>query len=343
MNSSGLRSVIAVVACVTAMTALPASATPSVNSDAGGDTPEVVHRYVWDDFVRGRKGIHLRSAALDGSDVTEVYDSARGWTLDLILDRVGRRVAFSPCCRVELPALVVVDITTGEVQEPLADHPEIDAVGGIGWSPDGKRIAFEGFSGNYPHRHGRIWTVRPDGTGLRKILHLFNTSDDHAFFVNDTLAWTPDGILYSDGNLRAARRGASRVILRRTTDVRISGDGSRIVTTRYPRNGNRSVWIGEPDGTDRRPLFDNEPGHGVTWYDDVTPSYDGESLSAVRWTQDPVTDYDVLELVTWEVDAGPGSATVVSVTGDNSIVTWNRGAGDRALRMREDRAHDALR
>ena len=326
VNISGFRVVVAVVACATGIfAALPATAEPVARAEERGDTVEVVHRYVWDEFVRGRKGIHLRTAERDGSDVTAVYDSPRGWTLNLVMDRAGRRVAFSPCCRVELPSMVVVDITTNEVSEPLADHPEIDAVGGIGWSPDGRRIVFEGFSGNYSHRHSRLWTVRPDGTGLRKLLHLFKTSDEGIFFDNKALAWTAEGILYSDiRGLRVARRGESRSLVRRAYDTRISGDGTRIVFTRYERgDSDRAIWIGDSDGTHLQRLFGNEPGHGKVWYDEVTPSYDGQSLSAVRWTSDPVSGFDVYEVVTWDVEEGPGSATVVSVTGDNNLFTWN--------------------
>lgn len=310
------------MACLAVLSVVvPAEAEDPDAREARGDTDEVVHRYVWDQFIPGRKGIHLRTAALDGADVTAVYDSRRGWTLDLTMDRTGHRVAFSPCCQVALPAMVVVDITTKAVWEPLANHPEIDAIGGIGWSPDGRRIAFEGFSGSYPHRHGRIWTVRPDGTGLRRVLHLFNAANANRFFSNEALAWTSDGILYSDGrDLRVARRAESHVVLPRVLSVRISGDGLHVVTTRFRRDGSRSVWMGDPDGTDQRRLFRNEPGDGA-WYKNVTPSHDGQSLSALRDTSDFEGEH--YNVVTWNVHDGPGSAAVIDVTDDNYVFTWN--------------------
>jgi hypothetical protein len=53
---------------------------------------------------------------------------------------------------------------------------------------------------------------------------------------NDALAWTRDGILYSDGrNLRAAKAGESRVVMRRVRAVRVSGDGEHIDTHRNQR------------------------------------------------------------------------------------------------------------
>lgn len=324
MTRSWRRLIVASLGCLVILAQVPtAQGEHGGPALTVGDTDDVIHRYVWDEYIPGRRGLHLRSASPDGSDVRSVYDSPRGWTSHLTMDRSGHRVAFSPCCRTELPAIVVVNITNGMVSEPLADHPEIDAVGGIGWSPDGRRIAFEGFSGQYPHRHGRIWTIRPDGAGLRRVLHLFNTADDSKFYANDALAWTSEGILYSDGDdLRVARRGESRVVLPRVWTVRISGDGLHIVTTRFRRDRPRSVWIGDPDGTDQRRLFFNEPGTGA-WYADVTPNYDGQLLSAIRESPDPSGEGDRYEVVTWGVDESPRSATVMNRTEDIYVFSWN--------------------
>lgn len=320
MAASSLRVLVAIVACLSLLMSGPPStaAHPSSLNDQGDNDP-IVHRYVWDQVIPGRRGIHLRSAELDGSNETPLYDSRRGWTLELTMDRAGRRVAFSPCCRADQPSLVVVDITNNEVLEPLVAHPKIDSVGGIGWSPSGRRIAFEGFSGRYPHRHARIWTIRPDGTGLRQVLHLFNTATE-TYYNNDALAWTSDGILYSDNkDLRAAWKGESQMVLPRARSVRISGDGLSIVTTRLGRGGHRWVWFGNSDGTDQRRLFRNEPGG--TWYRDVTPSYDGQTLSAVR--DSPTVEGDQYSVVTWPVDTDPAAATIIDLADSSYLFTWN--------------------
>ena len=87
--------------------------------------------------------------------------------------------------------------------EPLANHRRIYSVGGIGWSPDGRRIAFEGWHGKPPNHHKSIWTIRPDGTGLRKVLD----RPRGRFEASNSLAWS-DGILIISGwNLVSVKRG----------------------------------------------------------------------------------------------------------------------------------------
>lgn len=282
----------------------------------------MLHRVVWDEVVRGRGGLHLRSAKLDGTDKRKVYDTRRGWTLDLTLDRAGKWVAFSPCCRASLPTMVVARVRGGKVLEPLARHPKIDFVGGIGWSPDGRRIAFEGTTGRYPNRITYLWTIRPDGTGLRRLMKLWSANRT---IINDALAWTPDGILYTDyRRLWLAKAGESRLILRRVSAVRISGDGQHIVTRRTHRDGRQSVWIGDPDGTGQRMIagpfdFGEDP-----WYGEVTPNFDATALLAWRDLPSKNGVADTSALVTWNTDADPATAAIPAMLDANDdIATWN--------------------
>lgn len=299
-----------------ALTQLPP---PATASEAPAD-PVVRHRVVWAEGARSNPGIHIRSAEADGTDVRPIYDWPHGFTLELTLDRAGRRVAFAPCCRPALPRLLVVPVLGGKSREPLRKHPSIDAVGGIGWSPNGRRIAFEGYSGPASDRVTTIWTVRPDGTGLNKVLSI--PVDESGFLVaNDALAWTPDGILYSDGeDLRSAWRGRSTLMMRNVRSARISGDGGRLVLERA-KGATVSVWVSAADGSRRRKLFTQaDPGEAPT-YHDVTPSSDGSMLLALRLGSSGTQGSDV---VTWPTDASPASADVLGFLGGPVLTaTWN--------------------
>jgi len=65
---------------------------------------------------------------------------------------------------------------TGQLQ--LTDDPHLDRV--LAWSPDGSRIAF------HSNRDGefRVWTIRPDGSDLRRV-----TTGEAALYPT----WAPDG------------------------------------------------------------------------------------------------------------------------------------------------------
>ncbi len=283
--------------------------------------PEVLRRVVWDPFVRGGRGIHLRSAEVDGSDPRVVYDFPRGFTMQLNLDPSGRRVAFGTCCSDRFPQLVIAPVLGGDSLEPLARHPHLTAVGGIGWRPDGGRLAFEAITERGGKRVVSIWTIRPGGSGLRRVLERGEVGPDIELHTNDALAWTRDGVLYSDGkNLRAARRGRSRLVMRNVFEVRISGDQQHIVVERGER-GRTSVWVAEPDGSAAERLFVNgRLGDGSRYYD-VTPSFDGtELLAQLFGTAQDGSDNG---LVRWRTSERPDTAVTIGPAGDVMSATWN--------------------
>lgn len=311
---------------VCAPVVVAAGSTPTVAAPAAGPeriaAPKVAHRVVWDHYRRGVKGIHLRSARADGTGVRRIYDLPKGFTLALTMDGAGRRVAFATCCSDRLPQLVVVPVRGGRPVEPLARHPHLVAVGGIGWSPDGRRLAFEAVSERNGERVHGIWTVRLDGRGLTQVLVLPSPDEHHPVIINDALGWTRDGILYSDGtNLHSARAGRSTIVMRNVQSVRITGDHRRIVVER--RRGERSsTWIAAADGGHPRRLLGNGESGVTTAYYDVTPNYDGTALLALRArpTPDGPDDTDV---ITWSVDRKVRSATELPVIDGNSTFTWN--------------------
>lgn len=246
-----------------------------------------------------------------------VYDTRRGFTTALTLDRAGRRVAFATCCNDSLPTLVVARALGGAALEPLKDHPEIDFVGGIGWSPDGKRLAFEGTTGTGPDRATSLWTIRPDGTDLQHLLEVGPTSDP-AVNINEALVWTKAGVLYTHGwNMRLASGGESTLVMRRVFSVRISGDNRHLIITRG-RGHRESVWISSTDGTSPRRLFvQGELGVEPSFYE-VTPNYDASRLLAYRMGGNGADN-----IVSWKTENNPTSASIVDAIGYASVATWN--------------------
>lgn len=306
-----------VAAALTAVTAVGLAPLP-----VSAATDQVERRVVWDDDTPRRPGLHLFSAELDGSGRQRLFTSKKGFATALVLDRRGRRVAFAPCCQASLPLLVVVPVLGGKALRPLARHPAFYFVGGIGWSPDGRRLVFEGDTDRGGVLRSALWTVRPDGSGLRRLLRLPAPRSNRSF-INDALGWTRAGVLYSDGHrLRVASGGTSTVLLRRVRSVRVSGNGRRMVLLRPTRNG-AWWWVGNVDGSGlRRVAPFASADRDRTSYWTVTPGFGGGSVLAVRVRPDPSTggSYDV---VRWRVADGPSSATVVTAPGRDVVVTWN--------------------
>ena len=224
-----------------------------------------------------------------------------------------------------LPVLEVASVLGGKVWKPLAQYPsKFDWVMGIGWSPSGRRLAFEGGTFNADGTAARtsaLWTVRLNGTGLRRVLTIPLPAPSSE---EGPLAWTRQGILYinAKNQLRAARRGASHLVLRHVLAVRISGNGQHIVTWRGSQRapGYQSIWYGDPDGTHqhrlaRWPLTKGTPAPGAPpGYFDATPSHDGTRILAER---------DTGPVVWWKEALGPETASEIPVAGTNFPVTWN--------------------
>jgi len=290
----------------------PAGATvASARPEAPSTTSELSRRrVVWDDYRADRPGIHLRTSWGDGSDRRRVYDTDHGFTLDLALDRDATRVAFVPCCRKDLPILVVAPLDGGRPREPLAKHPEIYYVGGIGWSPDGKRLAFEAIVLD-GHGGSSTWlmTIRPSGNDLRRLVLLPREDPDEPF-TNQALAWTARGIVYSDGSdLRVARAGSTRLVMRRVVFVHPSGDGRHLVVTRPAADGryHGELWLTAPDGSDRHRIyrFPKEPGGLYK----VLPDHHARHFLALRLPT--ATEPPGQTVVTWSRDENPETATPV--------------------------------
>jgi Tol biopolymer transport system component len=108
-----------------------------------------------------------------------------GWSPDgaqIVFSRYGSKDSNGPLDPI-LDAVFVVDADGNNLHQVT---PTTLAGLNATWSPDGERIAFQSPGGADPTAPGDIYTVRPDGSDLRRL-----TTGDKAVWPS----WTPDGRL----------------------------------------------------------------------------------------------------------------------------------------------------
>ena len=196
------------------------------------------------------------------------------------------------------------------------------------WSPDGARIAFEAGPGTRSGENS-IYTVRPDGTGLRR---LPGAAVDGSFFSGN-LTWSPDGreLLFAGRTtahrrlwlylVRADGRAPARPFpigaeMWRPMQPAWSPDGTRIAfsageafSAPHLRGG---IYVINADGTAVRWVA---PGHGPVW------SPDGSKI-AFRGNGNQTVHADGTHLATLP----PGSWGGLSWSPDSKRVAYTGGA-----------------
>jgi dipeptidyl aminopeptidase/acylaminoacyl peptidase len=174
----------------------------------------------------------------------------------------GRRLAFVS----DLSAVPQVWTVAAEGGWPEAVTAFDDPVGSVAWSPDGSKLAFTLAPGG--GMNSQIYTVRPDGTGLRRLT-------DGGKATNRLGRWARDGraLLVAsnrrtsasmDAFLVGAEDGAWRQVaelggIGGLTDL--SRDGRRAVLDRLAQRGNNNLFLIDLDGGPERLLTPHEgPG-----------------------------------------------------------------------------------
>lgn len=139
----------------------------------------------WDDTDPSRAGIYIGRAS-DGGDLVRVTRNRQGGA-DLPGDFSpdGKKLVFfrerSDVRSVGRLFVVNVD---GTDLHPITPATMAVGFGTVRWSPDGTEILFQDAQ---DQDHGYIWTVRPDGSGLRKAF----VDPQGRFAITPT--WSPDG------------------------------------------------------------------------------------------------------------------------------------------------------
>jgi len=101
----------------------------------------------------------------------------------------GRRIAFQRYNTTAQPASVsAIYIMNADGTRLRRLTPRSMDASNPRWSRDGTRIAFNDYAEDVPNKSANVYTIRPDGTSLRKVTHY--TGGTKRAFVND---WSPDG------------------------------------------------------------------------------------------------------------------------------------------------------
>jgi len=148
---------ILVVACVLPLTVAHTGAETSASSPRG----KIVYASMWGPNVHNPE---IYSIQADGSQrrnltMNQAYDA------DFALSRAGDQVAFVSYRRSSSSELFLVRVDGSELRG--LTPPGLRALTSPTWSPDGRRLAFAGFSQD-ANSHG-IWVVDADGTNLRQV------------------------------------------------------------------------------------------------------------------------------------------------------------------------------
>jgi hypothetical protein len=272
---------------------------PGSNDSTTGAAQELDGRIV---FNRGEPGT--------GNAVTYTINPDGSGEQRLFLDGGSENARWSPdgreihifCCDDGMAAHFI-DSSTGDLRSFGPPDPALELFCGGAWSPDGERVACEGYGEEDPSRNGLYWVRSSDGSGLEQITSNPDGEDIPGDFSpeGDRLVFVrvgengQAGIFVVDVDGSGLRRISGRDQL--VDDIfggSWSPDGSQILfVARQTPEHHKEIWVVNADGSSPHKLriegtcggLLSDPGSFGCYSPGWSP--DGTKIVVVRSTPDP--------------------------------------------------------
>ena len=277
------------------------SGSPSGSGSDGSTTaaaPEPDGRIVFNRGEGGTENIFTYTIDPDGSDEQQLFDGRSEnprWSPD------GTEIQIF-CCD-DGNVAHFVDPSTGVLRTLAPPDPSIETFCGGAWSPDGERVACEGYGAEDPSLNGIYWIRSSDGGGLERLTSNpggedlpgdFSPDGDRLVFMRvEKGGETGIYVAEVDGS-GFQQMSPPHLLVDDIFGGSWSPDGSQILfVARETEDQHKAIWVVNADGTSPHQLrIDGTCGGPLSdpgSFGCYSPSWspDGTKLVFVRSTPDP--------------------------------------------------------